>query len=215
MPPKNENKMTQPKQENNIIQSKQEDKNLSLQKEADKLYAWGQDELKSKKTGRETFSLLLLIASGCFVACMAEQTVKENAYSFGILASLFMLNYVSYQKSKANIERQVLGSIKNKEMGTKEYKENETRYKSDFKLLNDARKIDATNILGFLIALGGLLTLTGGAITEKITYPTGILAGLVICSATNYWSKHNIEHINNRYKSNLNKIIKLKSLEKE
>lgn len=193
----------------------QEKETLSLQEQSDELYTWGKEELKDKKNQRDLFFLLLSIPSVCFLFTASSGTVKENAYSLGILFSLSLLNSVSYKKSKADIERQVLGAIKNRETGTKEYKENETRYKADFKLRNDARKMDAINMLGFLIAFGSLATLTVGAITEKTTYPTGIIAGLLIWSATTYWAKHNVEQINNRYKSNLNKIVKLKSLEKE
>lgn len=196
-----------------MTQKKQE--NLSLQIKADELYQDAQKELEDKKKSRDFFFILLSIPSIAFLVSCSDSSAKENIYAFCILASLCLLNSVSYQKSKADIECQFLYSIKNNEKATKEYKENELRVKEGFKLRNEARKIEAKNILGYLIAFGGLLTLTAGAISEKTTYPTSFLAGLLICSATSYWAKHNVECINNKYKANLNKIVKLKSLEKE
>ena len=192
-----------------------EKKNLSLQEHTDALYKEAQKELKGVKASRDIYFIMLGIASICFLTTVSTSSTKENVYAFGILSSLFMLTQTSYLKAKENLENQVLGSIKNKEMGTKEYKENEVRYKSDFKLLNDGRKIHAQNILGYFISCTSLLAPAAGVITGKISWPTSLIASLRICSATNYWAKHNINHLNNRYKLNLNNIVKLKSLEKE
>lgn len=205
--------MKEKKKENKM--NKQNQETLALQAKTDEFYQEAQKELEDKKKSRDFFFVILSMPSIAFLVSLSDSSAKENIQAFCILASLCLLNSVLYQKSKADIECQFLYSIKNEEKATKEYKENELRVKEGFKLRNEARKIEAKNMLGLLIALGGLLTITAGAISEKTTYPTSIIAGLLICSATSYWAKHNVEYINNKYKANLNKIVQLKSLEKE